>query len=87
MKNVLIRKKSPSGNDPAAVLNDYIRVSNPGVWLLLLSAALLLFGTILWSRFAWIESTVPGIVCVDDGRALCRVEDPAADRSARACAL
>ena len=56
-------------------LDDYIRVSNPGVWLLLISVILLLAGVCVWGVFGRIDSTVPSAVTVKNGCAVCYVAE------------
>ena len=41
-------------------LNDYLKVTNPKMWLLLLAIALLIVGFVLWSGFATVESYATG---------------------------
>ena len=38
-------------------LNDYIRVSTPSVWLVLLAGVVLLVGILAWSIFGKVEAT------------------------------
>ena len=44
MDNQLFRKKSLDKVSSPEQLNDYIRVSNPGVWIALTAVIVLLFG-------------------------------------------
>ena len=41
-------------------LNDYLRVTNPKVWVLLVAITLLLAGLLLWGGFTTIESYATG---------------------------
>lgn len=41
-------------------LNDYLKVTSPKIWLLLLAVGLLLVGLILWSGFTTVESYATG---------------------------
>ena len=54
-------------------LNEYIRVANPGVWLILGAIVLLLAGVIVWGSFGTIPFSVRTGVLVEDGRAVCYV--------------
>lgn len=71
MQEEIFRKKSLDKMKSPENLDDYIRVSNPGVWLLLVSVIVLLVGACVWSVFGHIDSTVPAIVRVEDGEAVC----------------
>lgn len=49
-------------------LNDYIKVTNPSVWLLLLAAALLAAGLLVWAFVGRLETTVSAAaICGSDG--------------------
>ncbi|MBE6471098.1 MAG: hypothetical protein E7000_05240 [Coriobacteriaceae bacterium] len=56
-------------------LNDYLRVTNPKVWVLLLAVVLLLVGLLLWSTCAVIESSVTGTARVANGQAVALFEN------------
>ena len=49
-------------------MNDYIRVSNPSVWMLLAAVIVLLIGVCVWGAFGHLDTAVQtGGVC-EDGR-------------------
>ena len=48
-------------------LNDYLKVTNPKIWVLLVAVILLVFGLLLWSGFTTIESYATGTAIADDG--------------------
>ena len=48
MENSIFRKKSIERFSSPEQLNDYIRVSNPGVWLTLSAIIILLVGAGVW---------------------------------------
>ena len=66
-KKSLERIQSPEG------LYDYVRVSGPGVWLVLLGACLLLAGACIWGFFGRIESSVSTVVTAESGKVVCIV--------------
>ncbi len=70
----LYRQKSLDTISSPEQLNDYISVTSPRVWMLLLSLALVLIGAVIWGQFGRLESriTVPAIV--HDGAAELYVE-------------
>lgn len=73
MGEEIFRKKSLDKVKSPESLDDYIKVSNPGVWLLLVSVIVLLVGVCVWGVFGHIDSTVPVAVRVENGTALCYV--------------
>lgn len=58
-------------------LNDYIRVANPSVWIVLLALLLLLGGLLVWSVYGTLETTVDGSFLIRDGVATCYLSDAA----------
>ena len=54
-RNKLFREKSIEAIESPESLNDYLKVTSPGVWLLLLAVVLILLGTVVWGIFGRIE--------------------------------
>lgn len=75
MSEEIFRKKSLDKVKSPESLDDYIRVSNPGVWLLLISVIVLLIGACVWGAFGHIDSTVSVSVRVENGTAVCYVAE------------
>ena len=75
MSEEIFRQKSLDKVKSPENLDDYIRVSNPGVWLLLISVILLLAGACVWGVFGHIDSTVEANVRAENGAVVCYVED------------
>lgn len=69
MSEKLFRKKSLDKIASPESLTDYIRVTNPGVWLVLAAIVLLLIGACVWAIFGRIDTSVPGIMQVSGGEA------------------
>ena len=55
----LFRKKSLDRVSSPEELNDYIRVTTPSVWLILIATVVLLMGVLAWSIFGTVESENP----------------------------
>lgn len=55
----IFRKKSMDQIHSAEQLNDYIQVTSPTVWLVLLAIALLLVGILAWSALGTVEAVSP----------------------------
>ena len=51
----LFRKKSMEKISSPEELNDYIRVTTPSVWLVLLATVILLLGMLAWSIFGTVN--------------------------------
>ena len=55
-ENSIFRKKSLDRVSGPESLNDYIRVTTPSVWIILLALVILLLGILAWSIFGRIET-------------------------------
>ena len=75
MNEQIFRKKSLDKVKSPENLDDYIRVSNPGVWLLLVCVLVLLIGACVWGAFGHIDSILPSIVCFENGNAVCFIAE------------
>ena len=53
--NSVFRQKSMERVSSPEQLNDYIRVTTPSVWLVLLALVILLVGMLAWSIFGRVE--------------------------------
>ena len=74
MNEELFRKKSLDKVKSPESLNDYIRVSNPGVWLILAAVIALLAGACIWGIFGNIETTVKTTAVAENGSVVCVVD-------------
>ena len=52
--------------DSPEQLNQYIRLSNPGVWVILLSITVLLVGVCIWGCFGKIDTKVNAVLISDN---------------------
>lgn len=78
MENNIFRKKSMDRISSPEQLNDYIKVANPGVWLLLGAVVVLLAGICVWGVFGKIDTIVKGAAVSENGTLVCYVfEDKA----------
>ena len=69
----LFRKKSLDKVKSPENLDDYIQVSNPGVWLLLISVIVLLAGACVWGIFGHIDSTVETSIRAENETVVCYI--------------
>lgn len=75
MDESIFRKKSLERIKSPENLDDYIQVSNPGVWLVLISIIVLLAGACVWGIFGHVDSTVPALIRVENGKPVCYIAD------------
>lgn len=75
MNNKIFRSKSIDRISSPEQLNEYVRVSNPGVWMVLAAIIVLLVGVCVWGIFGRMDATVSAVVVVKDGNAVCYVKE------------
>lgn len=75
MNRQLFRKSSMDRISSPEQLNDYIRVTNPGVWLVLAAVIVLLMGACVWGTFGRLETKITVPVQVAGGEARLVLED------------
>ena len=64
MSKQLFRQKSMDRINSPEQMNDYIRVSNPSVWMILGAVIVLLIGVCVWGIFGRLDTTLQtGGVC------------------------
>ena len=70
MNQQLFRKKSVDKVSSPEQLNEYIRVANPGVWMVLAAIVVLLVGTIVWGYIGHLDTTLSTAVVCENGEAV-----------------
>lgn len=78
----LFRKKSIERISSPEQLNDYIRVSTPSVWLVLITIAVLLAGVCVWGVFGHMDTTLPVVIRAGGGQAVAYVRQADAEKVA-----
>ena len=68
MENPIFRKKSLDRISSPEALDDYLHVTTPSVWLILVAIIMLLAGMLIWSNIASIDSFATGHAQVQDGK-------------------
>ena len=67
MENPIFRKKSLDRISSPEALDDYLHVTTPSVWLILIAIIMLLVGMLIWSHVASIDSFATGRARVENG--------------------
>ena len=79
----LYRKTSLDRIQSPEQLNDYLRVTNPSVWVLLTAVILLLAGLLVWGSLTYIDSVAYGRAEVSQGTMLVRFDEERAAENVR----
>lgn len=75
MAHSIFRKTSLDRVSNPEQLNDYIRVTNPGVWMIMCAVILLLTGVCVWGVYGRLDTTVPvGAVTTND-QTICYIKE------------
>ena len=69
----LFREKNLEAMDSPESLNDYLRVTSPGVWLIMAAVIAVLVGAILWGVFGRINTTTDLALATAEGKTVCYV--------------
>lgn len=78
------RKTSMERIQSPEQLNDYLRVTNPSVWVVLTAVVLILLGMLVWGAFAYIDSSVTGSAVVEKGVMTVYFEDETMAKNVKA---
>ena len=66
-KESLVRKKALNRISSPDQLSDYLKVTNPGIWLILACVGILLGGLLTWSAVGTVEILAEARVIVSEG--------------------
>ena len=65
MDNKLFRKKTIDRISSPEQLTDYLKVTNPGIWLILIAVVLILAGFLAWASVGTLTTTVDATAQID----------------------
>ena len=71
----LFRQKSLDRISSPEQLNDYIRVSTPSVWMVLIVIVILLAGMCVWGVFGHMDTTLPVVAVAENGTVTAYVQE------------
>ena len=74
MARNIFRKTSLDRISSPEQLNDYIRVTNPGVWMILCAVILLLVGICVWSVYGQLDTYLPVGTVTGNDQTVCYVK-------------
>ena len=74
-KSNIFRQRSLDRISSPEQLTDYLRVTNPGIWVLLAAVIMLLGGLFAWSMVGNLETLTDGVALVENGQAQIIVTD------------
>ena len=77
-KETICRKRALDEIRSPEQLNDYLKVTNPGVWIILAAVVLLFAGLFVWSSIGKLETTANAIAVIENGTAKISLTGPAA---------
>ena len=75
MSDNIFREKSLKRISSPESLNDYVKVSNPGIWVLLIGVIVLLIGFLAWGTFGRIDSKITTVGVVNNGSLITYVNE------------
>ena len=75
MARSIFRKASLDRIENPEQLNDYIRVTNPGVWMILCAVIALLSGILVWSVFGQLDTTITVGAVTENDQTVCYVKE------------
>ena len=78
MEEKIFREKSMERVSSPEQLDDYIRVTSPGVWMVMGAVVLLLAGVCVWGIFGRLDTVIKAPAVVKDGTIFCYIRE--ADR-------
>ena len=82
MRNSVFRNSSIERVSSPEQLNDYIKVSNPSIWMVLIAAIIFLIGVIVWGIFGTLTTTQKTVGIVQNGEAICYISTDHIDKIA-----
>ena len=70
MNKQLFKKSSMDKVSSPEQLHDYVKVANPGLWMVISAIVILLAGVVVWGLIGKIDTTMPTAIVTDGGNAV-----------------
>lgn len=70
MSKQLFKKSNMDKISSPEQLHDYVRVANPGIWMVISAIAILLAGVVVWGFIGKIDATMTTVIVTDHGNAV-----------------
>ena len=80
MQNNIFRQKNIDKINSPEKLNDYVKVTNPSVWLILIGTIVLIAGALIFCIFGTVDTNVNVAVLASDGAIMAYVDEGDAGR-------
>ena len=75
----IFRQKNLDRINSPEQLTDYLKVTNPGIWMLLAAVIILLCGLFVWSISGRLETVRDGVAVVENGQAVIMMTDASSE--------
>lgn len=75
MKSNLFREKAIKKITSPVQINEYIRTSNPSIWIIFSAVILLLIGALLWALLGKVDISVSSVTVSENGTSYCYISE------------
>lgn len=75
MSKELFKKSNIDRVSSPEQLHDYVKVANPGLWMVISAIVILLAGIVVWGFIGKIDTTVTTAIVTDDGKAVIYISE------------
>lgn len=80
MNNNIFRQKNIEKINSPESLNDYVKVTNPSVWIILLGVIILIAGALVFGTIGKIDTNINTVTNVSDGTAITYIDENNIDK-------
>lgn len=82
MNKQLFKKSNMDKISSPEQLHDYVRIANPGLWMVISAIVILLAGVVVWGFIGKIDTTVSTAIVADGGNAVIYIGESDAEKLA-----
>ncbi len=80
MSKELFKKDNIDRVSSPEQLHDYVRVANPGLWMVISAIVILLAGVVVWGFIGKIDTTISTAIVTDGGKAVIYISESEVDK-------